>query len=268
MELRAPPPNSTLRAGRLSGGGVGRLRFLDATALSASSGCASRRRGRFSQGLPLLRGPESRGAAVEPGKVVMEQRPRRRARGGVRPVSGPVPPSRPPAPRRAAEPPGTQLWLFPSAAGLRRALSQRMEATRQMCCTRGRLVVLERGGAGVEVHQLTAGSDGAKKPSEWGGQCPLGPPVLGWGCGGGRPGAPECSACGTARWWVWRSFSKREGTRRRGPDAAAACGGCRNALGRVAFEFRGCERLSFPLSTFPFGAEFTEWWRELGRALC
>ncbi|XP_032717734.1 E3 ISG15--protein ligase HERC5 isoform X1 [Lontra canadensis] len=94
----------------------------------------------------------------------MEQRPRRRARGGVRPVPGPDPPSRPAAPRRSAEPPGTQLWLFPSAAGLRRALPQRTEATRQMCCTRGRLVVLERGGAGVEVHQLPAGSDGAKKP--------------------------------------------------------------------------------------------------------
>ncbi|XP_077925074.1 E3 ISG15--protein ligase HERC5 isoform X3 [Halichoerus grypus] len=94
----------------------------------------------------------------------MEQRPRRRARGGVRPVPGPVPRPGPAAPRRSAEPPGTQLWLFPSSAGLRRALPQRTEATRQMCCTRGRLVVLERGGAGVEVHQLPAGSDGAKKP--------------------------------------------------------------------------------------------------------
>ncbi|KAF3825016.1 hypothetical protein GH733_005650 [Mirounga leonina] len=45
-----------------------------------------------------------------------------------------------------------------------KALPQRTEATRQMCCTRGRLVVLERGGAGVEVHQLPAGSEGAKKP--------------------------------------------------------------------------------------------------------
>lgn len=133
---------------------------------------------------------------MELGKVAMEQRPRRRARGGVRPVPGPVPPSRPAAPRRAAEPPDTQLWLFPSAAGLRRALSQRIEATRQMCCTRGRLVVLERGGAGVEVHQLTAGSDGAKKPSECGGQCPLGPPVSGWGCGGvgvGGRGPPSAA---------------------------------------------------------------------------
>lgn len=35
---------------------------------------------------------------------------------------------------------------------------------RQMCCTRERLAVLERGGVGVEVHQLPAGSDGARKP--------------------------------------------------------------------------------------------------------
>ncbi|XP_072611049.1 E3 ISG15--protein ligase HERC5 isoform X3 [Vulpes vulpes] len=88
----------------------------------------------------------------------MERRPPRRARGGARPAPGPLP-----APRRPAEPPGTQLWLFPSAAGLRRALPPRAEATRQMCCTRGRLVVLERGGAGVEVHQLPAGSD-VRKP--------------------------------------------------------------------------------------------------------
>uniref|UniRef100_A0A8C0K1F9 HECT and RLD domain containing E3 ubiquitin protein ligase 5 n=1 Tax=Canis lupus dingo TaxID=286419 RepID=A0A8C0K1F9_CANLU len=88
----------------------------------------------------------------------MERRPPRRARGGARPAPGPRP-----APRRPAEPPGTQLWLFPSAAGLRRALPPRAEATRQMCCSRGRLVVLERGGAGVEVHQLPAGSD-VRKP--------------------------------------------------------------------------------------------------------
>lgn len=138
----------------------------------------------------------------------------------MRPVPGPDPPSRPPAPRRSSEPPGTQLWLFPSAAGLRRALPQRTEATRQMCCTRGRLVVLERGGAGVEVHQLAAGSDGAKKPSEWAGRCPQGPSVSGWVCEGGRPGGPRSSAGGAARGWVWRAFSKREGKPRRGPDAA------------------------------------------------
>nr|XP_036877066.1 E3 ISG15--protein ligase HERC5 [Manis javanica] len=65
---------------------------------------------------------------------------------------------------RAAEPQGAQLWLFPCAAGLRMALSQRTEATRQMCCARERLVVLERGGAGVEVHDLWAASDSARKP--------------------------------------------------------------------------------------------------------
>ncbi|XP_006043315.3 E3 ISG15--protein ligase HERC5 isoform X1 [Bubalus bubalis] len=98
----------------------------------------------------------------------MEGRPRRRSRGGARPVPGRVPESRPPAARPSATAPavswGAMLWLFPSAAGLRSALSKRPEATRQMCCTRRRLAVLERGGAGVEVHQLPAGSDGARKP--------------------------------------------------------------------------------------------------------
>ncbi|XP_070470422.1 E3 ISG15--protein ligase HERC5 [Equus przewalskii] len=108
----------------------------------------------------------------------MERGSRRRSRGGARsalrpaaasrPAASRPPASRPPASRppasRSAEPPGAQLWLFPSAAGLRSALPQRTEATRQMCCTRGRLAVLERGGAGVAVHQLPAGSDGARKP--------------------------------------------------------------------------------------------------------
>ncbi|NP_001095465.1 E3 ISG15--protein ligase HERC5 [Bos taurus] len=98
----------------------------------------------------------------------MEGRPRRRSRGGARPVPGRVSESRPPASRPSATVPavswGAKLWLFPSAAGLRSALSKRPEATRQMCCTRRRLAVLERGGAGVEVHQLPAGSDGARKP--------------------------------------------------------------------------------------------------------
>uniref|UniRef100_A0A8D0V1Z9 HECT and RLD domain containing E3 ubiquitin protein ligase 5 n=4 Tax=Sus scrofa TaxID=9823 RepID=A0A8D0V1Z9_PIG len=108
----------------------------------------------------------------------MERRPRRRSRGGARsapgrgPAAGP-PAVRPPAVRptasgrpgsRPAEPRGAKLWLFPSAPGLRSALAGRTEATRQMCCTGGRLAVLERGGAGVEVHQLPAGSDGARKP--------------------------------------------------------------------------------------------------------
>ncbi|XP_058403468.1 E3 ISG15--protein ligase HERC5-like isoform X2 [Diceros bicornis minor] len=118
----------------------------------------------------------------------MERRPRRRSRGGARSAprlaaasrsgasqsgasrSGA---SRPavsgsavcrPAASRSSEPPGAQLWLFPSLAGVRSALSRRTEATRQLCCTRGRLAVLERGGASVDVHQLPAGSDGAGKP--------------------------------------------------------------------------------------------------------
>ncbi|XP_059867961.1 E3 ISG15--protein ligase HERC5 isoform X1 [Delphinus delphis] len=89
----------------------------------------------------------------------MERRPSRRSRGGgARLAPGLVPASRP------AELRGAKLWLFPSADPLRSALSRRTEATRQMCCTRERLAVLERGGAGVEVHQLPAGSDGARKP--------------------------------------------------------------------------------------------------------
>ncbi|CAK7315900.1 E3 ISG15--protein ligase HERC5 [Vulpes lagopus] len=147
----------------------------------------------------------------------MERRPPRRARGGARPAPGPLP-----APRRPAEPPGTQLWLFPSAAGLRRALPPRAEATRQMCCTRGRLVVLERGGAGVEVHQLPAGSD-VRKPSEWGGRCRLGAPARGCGCEGGRPGPG--AAPGETPGGGWRCFSRRTGRLRARLDAA----------GRVAF---------------------------------
>ncbi|XP_037385436.1 E3 ISG15--protein ligase HERC5 isoform X1 [Talpa occidentalis] len=88
----------------------------------------------------------------------MEQRSQRRSRGGARSAPRLPPESRP------AEPRGTQLWLFPSAAGLHRALPRRTEATRQMCCSQGRLVVLRRGGAGVEVHQLPAGRGGARKP--------------------------------------------------------------------------------------------------------
>ncbi|XP_065763629.1 E3 ISG15--protein ligase HERC5 isoform X3 [Muntiacus reevesi] len=93
----------------------------------------------------------------------MEGKPRRRSRGGARPVTGRVPASRPSA-TLPAESWGAKFWLFPSAPGLRSALSRRPEATRQMCCTRRRLAVLERGGTGVEVHQLPAESDGARKP--------------------------------------------------------------------------------------------------------
>ncbi|KAG8511650.1 E3 ISG15--protein ligase HERC5 [Galemys pyrenaicus] len=98
------------------------------------------------------------GAAVERGKAAMERRSQRGSRSGVRSAPRPPPEAGP------AEPRGAQLWLFPSAAGLRRALPRRAEATRQMCCTLGRLLVLKRGGAGVEVHQLPAGRDAARKP--------------------------------------------------------------------------------------------------------
>lgn len=121
---------------------------------------------------------------MRPRKVAMERRPRRRSRGGTRSASRRVPTSLPPA----AEPWGPQLWLFPRAADLRSALLPRTEVMRQMCCTRGRLVVLERGGAGVEVHQLPAGSDGARKPSEWGRALPARPSRHGLGCEGGRLG--------------------------------------------------------------------------------
>lgn len=97
--------------------------------------------------------------------MVMEGKPRKGSRGGARPVTGRVPASRPSA-TLPAESWGAKFWLFPSAPGLRSALSRRPEATRQMCCTRRRLAVLERGGTGVEVHQLPAESDGARKPSE------------------------------------------------------------------------------------------------------
>ncbi|XP_043294104.1 E3 ISG15--protein ligase HERC5 [Cervus canadensis] len=93
----------------------------------------------------------------------MEGKPRKGSRGGARPVTGRVPASRPSA-TLPAESWGAKFWLFPSAPGLRSALSRRPEATRQMCCTRRRLAVLERGGTGVEVHQLPAESDGARKP--------------------------------------------------------------------------------------------------------
>lgn len=110
---------------------------------------------------------------MEPRKAAMEQRPPRRSRGGARSTfrpaakSPPPPTSRPAATRPPAETRGPQLWLFPTAPGLRTALLRKTEVMRQMCCTRGRLVVLERGGAGVEVHQLPAASEGGRKPSEW-----------------------------------------------------------------------------------------------------
>ncbi|XP_059521644.1 E3 ISG15--protein ligase HERC5-like isoform X2 [Myotis daubentonii] len=95
----------------------------------------------------------------------MGPRPPRRSRGGARPASRPPAKCRPPAQSRTpAQPQGSRLWLFPDAPDLGSALSRRADATRQVCCARGRLAVLERGGAAVQVHQLPAGSDGAKKP--------------------------------------------------------------------------------------------------------
>lgn len=108
-------------------------------------------------------GRDSGGAAVVAGRAAMRRGQPRRSRGGARP-----PPQPPAKPLPRAERQGAQLWLFPSAPGLRSALSRRSEAPRQVCCTRGRLAVLERGGACVQVHQLPAGSAGAQKPSEWG----------------------------------------------------------------------------------------------------
>ncbi|XP_021116719.1 E3 ISG15--protein ligase HERC5-like isoform X2 [Heterocephalus glaber] len=84
----------------------------------------------------------------------MEPRQPRRARGAQRPNPRPQP--------RLA--PAAQLWLFPGAPGLHSALLRRAEATRQLCCSGGRLAVLERGGVGLEVHRLPARSDGSGKP--------------------------------------------------------------------------------------------------------
>uniref|UniRef100_A0A8C8YIH1 HECT and RLD domain containing E3 ubiquitin protein ligase 5 n=1 Tax=Prolemur simus TaxID=1328070 RepID=A0A8C8YIH1_PROSS len=88
----------------------------------------------------------------------MERRPAGRARGAARSAPGSAAAARPEKRPRA------QLWLFPGAAGLHGSLLPRAEATRQICCSRGRLALLERGGTGVEVHRLLAGSDGARKP--------------------------------------------------------------------------------------------------------
>ncbi|XP_029424945.1 E3 ISG15--protein ligase HERC5 isoform X2 [Nannospalax galili] len=60
------------------------------------------------------------------------------------------------------QPPSAQLWLFPGSPGMHRALLRRAHATRQMCCSRGRLAVLPHGGAGVEMHLMPA--EGKEKP--------------------------------------------------------------------------------------------------------
>ncbi|XP_021794125.1 E3 ISG15--protein ligase HERC5 isoform X3 [Papio anubis] len=88
----------------------------------------------------------------------MERRSRRKSRRGGRSTAGQTAASQP------AKSPDAQLWLFPSAAGFYRALLRRAEVTRQICCSPRRLAVLERGGAGVQVHQVLAGSGGARTP--------------------------------------------------------------------------------------------------------
>ncbi|XP_042638346.1 E3 ISG15--protein ligase HERC5 [Orycteropus afer afer] len=102
----------------------------------------------------------------------MEQTSRKKPRGreGSAPTPNSASGSGAPDSAASSEPRGAQLWLFPSPAGLRRALSQRSEETRQICYKRGRLAVLARGGTSVEVHHLPAESDGTGKPSEWGRQ--------------------------------------------------------------------------------------------------
>uniref|UniRef100_F6RHY4 HECT and RLD domain containing E3 ubiquitin protein ligase 5 n=1 Tax=Macaca mulatta TaxID=9544 RepID=F6RHY4_MACMU len=88
----------------------------------------------------------------------MERRSRRKSRRDGRSTAGQTAASQP------AKSPDAQLWLFPSAAGFYRALLRRAEVTRQICCSPRRLAVLERGGAGVQVHQVLAGSGGARTP--------------------------------------------------------------------------------------------------------
>uniref|UniRef100_A0A7N9DAD0 HECT and RLD domain containing E3 ubiquitin protein ligase 5 n=1 Tax=Macaca fascicularis TaxID=9541 RepID=A0A7N9DAD0_MACFA len=88
----------------------------------------------------------------------MERRSRRKSRRDGRSTAGQTAASQP------AKSPDAQLWLFPSAVGFYRALLRRAEVTRQICCSPRRLAVLERGGAGVQVHQVLAGSGGARTP--------------------------------------------------------------------------------------------------------
>lgn len=223
-------------------------------------------------------GPESRGAAVEPGKAAMERGSRRRSRGGARsalrpaaasrPAASRPPASRPPA-SRSAEPPGAQLWLFPSAAGLRSALPRRTEATRQMCCTRGRLAVLERGGAGVAVHQLPAGSDGARKPSEWGRAAPAPSFRLGWGCeDGGWSWGPHGRFCpeGPELWVCSPPLNGKEGSE--GTRGRSSPRWPQKRAGRRWFSrLARAASLSSPLSRLLVGAELAGRQREIHRRL-
>ncbi|KAM6220950.1 E3 ISG15--protein ligase HERC5 [Rhynchocyon petersi] len=86
----------------------------------------------------------------------MAPKPRRRAQDNERPAPSQDATARCCAPRSTASslPQGAQLWLFPDLGGLRRALAGRCGETRQMSCARGRLAVLARGGAGVQLHLL------------------------------------------------------------------------------------------------------------------
>lgn len=240
---RVPPRRPAVRSPAALGGRA------QASGVSLSSDLSAGRTSFPSQG------PRSGGAAVEPGKAAMERRPPRRSRGGARPASRPPVKSRPPAQSRApAQPQGSRLWLFPDAPGLGSALSRRAEATRQVCCARGRLAVLERGGAGVQVHQLPAGSDGAKKPSEWGRATPARPSGAGRGWAGGSPGpapAPQLLAA-AARVVGARSFSRRGGEVPSGLGAAGVPYGPRNAPGPGGFSgFAPAAALGSPRSCAP-----------------
>ncbi|XP_076998998.1 E3 ISG15--protein ligase HERC5 [Tamandua tetradactyla] len=164
-ELSAPSANSALGASLL-GRGADREA---AAATSAASQCSPRRPGGTGRAQVLLiapcsiffvascssvspEGPGTGGESVSAMGPKLRRRSRDRAHGAPKPDPG-----------TSMARPSAELWLFPSPAGLRSALPRRLEATRQICCARGRLAVLERGGAGVEVHQLPPGCGGASK---------------------------------------------------------------------------------------------------------
>lgn len=183
----------------------------------------------------------------------MEPRLRRRSRGRARSNPGRA------AASRSVEPHCAGLWLFPSASGLRSALLRRSETTRQICCTSRRLAVLERGGAGVEIHQLPPRSDGARKPSKW--------------------GVREVSARSRVGREAWLALSlslRGAGVRRAvlGLLRVGAVGrafGLRLCLGRRTRArlrwSRGAAHLNFPLPRSPLVAEFAGCWSELDRPL-
>lgn len=99
---------------------------------------------------------------MEPEKKTMEHRPQKRSRSGERLASERVPEFRP------VEPRGANLWLESLARihcllALQRAVPEDRDDAPDVL-HKQLLVVLERDGAGVEVHQLPVGSDGAWKP--------------------------------------------------------------------------------------------------------